>query len=174
MLVLVDLKPYAERMFEFHLCDDHDGASSMRTSDSCMLFLTAEELGKAIGSPGERKVRELELAGELFSVLLPACNSEREYPAFQAWPGIAGAPLRRVLAALATNALPSGPDAYGFFTSATDLLDGLTPIEVLVGRVTFIREVSSDALEFLCASAAERLAAVLRAAEAHAASGASW
>ena len=78
-------------------------------------------------------MRVRERAGELFSVLRTGRKRGREYPAFQAWSGIAGKPLAKVLAALGSA---SGAVAYGFFTSPTDLLGGVTPIEVLIGKLT--------------------------------------
>lgn len=128
--------------------------------------LSAAELGKALGGLGDETVRQRERAGVLFSVLRPGRKRGREYPAFQAWPGVAGEPLERALAALGPV---SGVAAYGFFTSPTDLLGGLTPIEALVGRLTARRVVDAETPSLLAAPASQRLDAVEKAAQAHAA-----
>lgn len=126
--------------------------------------LSAVELGGLLGVTDET-VRNREQAGELFSILRPGRKRGREYPAFQAWDGVTGEPLKQVLAALGR---PSGPAAYGFFTSPQDTLAGLTPLEALVGATG--REVAPEAQEFLGVDADERLGAVLEAAQTYASS----
>jgi hypothetical protein len=126
--------------------------------------LSAAELGKALGGLCDETVRQRERVGELFSLLRPGRKRGREYPAFQAWPGIAGEPLAKVLQALGPV---SGTVAYGFFTSPTDLLGGLTPIEATTGRLTSHRNVDADAQDLLDATPPDRLAAVLKAAQAY-------
>jgi len=129
--------------------------------------LSAAELGQALGGLSDETVRQRERAGELFSVLRPGRKRGREYPAFQAWPGIAGEPLAKVLDALRSVSTSA---AYGFFTSPTDLLAGLTPIEATLGRLTSARALDADATDLLAAAPDLRLAAVMKAAEAYAAS----
>ena len=63
----------------------------------------------------------------------------------------------------------SGTAAYGFFTSPTDLLGGLTPIETLTGKLTNPRDLEPEAQELLSADAVERLKAVISGAQAYAA-----
>ena len=128
--------------------------------------LSATELGQALGGLSDETVRQRERAGELFSVLRPGRKRGREYPAFQAWQDIAGKPLAQVLAALGRA---SGTAAYGFFTSPTDLLGGLTPIETLTGKLTNPRELEPEVQELLSADAVERLKAVISGAQAYAA-----
>lgn len=128
--------------------------------------LSAAELGQALGGLGDETVRQRERAGELFSILRPGRKRGREYPAFQAWSGIAGDPLVRVLAALDGV---SATVVYGFFTSPTDLLGGLTPIEALLGRPTSNRDLAPQAREWLATAPEDRLAAVVEAARACAA-----
>lgn len=128
--------------------------------------LSAVELGRALGGLSDETVRQRERAGELFSILRSGRKRGREYPAFQAWDGIAGQPLTQALAALGEV---SSTAAYGFFTSATDLLGGLTPIEALLGRVTTARGLGRETQQLLAAPAAERLQAVIKAAAAQAA-----
>lgn len=127
--------------------------------------LSAIELGRSLGL-GDESVRERERAGTLFSILRPATKRGSEYPAFQAWPGIAGEPLERALTALAPA---DGAGAYGFFTSVTDLLAGLSPIEVLLGKPLTTREFDADATRLLNAPGEDRLVAVEKAAAATAA-----
>lgn len=126
--------------------------------------LSAVELGGLLGVTDET-VRNREQAGELFSILRPGRKRGREYPAFQAWEGVAGEPLKQVLAALGS---PGGPAAYGFFTSPQDTLAGLTPLEAMVGLTA--REVAPEAQEFLGSATSERLAIVVQAAQTYASS----
>lgn len=128
--------------------------------------LSATELGQALGGLSDETVRQRERAGELFSILRPGRKRGREYPAFQAWGGIAGQPLADVLAALGAT---SSTAAYGFFTSTTDLLGGLTPIEAMLGTLTNARSLDASTQALLTSSPAERLGAVVSAAEAQAA-----
>lgn len=128
--------------------------------------LTAAELGAALGGLGDETVRQRERAGKLFSILRPGRKRGREYPAFQAWPEVAGEALESTLVALGGA---GGTAAYGFFTSPTDLLGGLTPIETLIGRLTSTRAVAPESRSLLAAPAAARREAVLQAARAHAA-----
>lgn len=128
--------------------------------------LSAAQLGSALGGLSDETVRQRERAGELFSILRPGRKRGREYPAFQAWPGIAGEPLASTLVVLGAE---NGTLAYGFFTSPTDLLGGLTPIEALLGRLTAGRSIDPGAHALLAAPAQERLRAVLETARAEAA-----
>ena len=123
---------------------------------------SAAQLAAVLGVTDET-VRNREAAGELFSVLRPGRKRGREYPTFQTWEGVAGEPLKDILAALGR---PSGPAAYAFFTSAQDTLAGLSPLEALVGLTP--REVSPEAQAFLRAGAPERLAVVVQAAQTYA------
>ena len=129
--------------------------------------LSASALGQALGGLSDETVRQRERAGELLSILRPGRKRGREYPAFQAWPGIAGEPLARILAALGPA---SSTAAYGFFTSPTDLLGGLTPIEATLGGLTSPRRLDQETRDLLAADPQARLAAVVKAAQAYAAS----
>lgn len=124
--------------------------------------LSAAELAEALDISIE-ELRRREQAGELFSVLRPARRRGREYAAFQAWPGVAGAPLQCVMKTL--GGLES-TDRYGFFAGVTDLLLGLTPVEVLSGRALSARKLGPEARLLLRASMQTRLHAVVSAAEA--------
>ena len=128
--------------------------------------LSASELGQALGGLSDETVRQRERSGELFSILRPGRKRGREYPAFQGWAGVAGSPLTDVLAALGPA---TSTAAYGFFTGPTDLLGGLTPIEALIGRLTTQRHLDAETQDLLVASSDERLQAVIKAAEAYAA-----
>jgi len=149
--------------------DVQEGAAQREAQDSSAdpaQPLSASELGQALGGLSDETVRVRERAGELFSVLRPGRKRGREYPAFQAWSGIAGKPLAEVLAALGST---SGTVAYGFFTSPTDLLGGLTPIEALIGKLTNPRNLEPEVQQLLSDDAVERLKAVEHAARAYAA-----
>jgi hypothetical protein len=124
--------------------------------------LSAAELGKRLGL-GDESVRQRERAGKLFSILRPGRKRGREYPAFQAWADITGEPLERALAALASA---DGAMAYSFFTSVTDQLGGLSPIEVLVGKPLSVRKLDVSAMQLLRAPREDRLIAVEKAAAA--------
>lgn len=126
----------------------------------------AREMGESLGGLGEDSVRIRERDRKLFAIMRPGRRRGREYPAFQTWDGIVGKPLERVLKALSDA---GGGETYGFFTSPNDLLDGLTPIEVLLGKRTNEASVSADALALLAAKSDERIAAVEAAAQATAA-----
>ncbi|MBL8474002.1 MAG: hypothetical protein KF778_00270 [Rhodocyclaceae bacterium] len=128
--------------------------------------LSAAELGAALGGLGDETVRQRERAGKLFSILRSGRKRGREYPAFQAWPEVAGEALERALAALGGTGAAA---AYGFFTSACDLLGGLTPIEALIGRLTSIRPIAQESRALLAAPAEARREAVEQAARAYAA-----
>ena len=150
--------------------DVQEGAAQREAQDSSAdpaQPLSASELGQALGGLSDETVRVRERAGELFSVLRPGRKRGREYPAFQAWSGIAGKPLAEVLAALGSTT--SGTVAYGFFTSPTDLLGGLTPIEALIGKLTNPRNLEPEVQQLLSDDAVERLKAVEHAARAYAA-----
>lgn len=118
--------------------------------------LTAATLGKALGVSDET-IRRREANGEIFSIMRPTRQRGREFPAFQAWDGIAGEPLARILKALQPE---SGAMAHSFFVAKTMDLEGLAPIEVMVGRILVHRPLGKGALELLKASASERLAYV--------------
>jgi hypothetical protein len=121
---------------------------------------TAEELAAALGMSAE-SVRRRTHEGRLFAVLGPGRKRGREYPMFQAWPGVAGEPLEAVLKALNQ---PTGAQAYQFMTSPSDFLGGLTPIEVLVGDAPASAELAPGAREFLLQDDEARLRAVTEAA----------
>ncbi|MEN3291993.1 MAG: hypothetical protein V7642_1246 [Burkholderiales bacterium] len=127
-------------------------------------MLTANQIGAALGVSDET-VRLREQQGELFAVLQPGRKRGRQYPGFQLWPGVAGEPLKRVLARLGGR----GASAYQFLTSRNMDLASLSPLQVLSGRgMTPSDQVDAQDLLALCD--ADRLAAVERAANAFAAS----
>jgi hypothetical protein len=134
--------------------------------------LSATQLGRALGNLSDETVRLRERSGELFSIMREGRKRGREYPAFEAWPGVAGAPLKQVLKALGLPGGASSTVAYGFFMSPTEMLSGLTPVEALCGAListSMPREVDALAQTLLRASSNERLKAVVHAAEAVAA-----
>jgi hypothetical protein len=127
--------------------------------------LTADQLGQRL-SIVAATVRVREGDRELFSVLPPGRTRGRLYPAFQALPEVAGAPMRETLAALG----PSDTSAPSmFFSSSSPELHGLTPLEVLIGRLTRDRDIEPEARQLLRAQAATRRRVVVAAAQAFAA-----
>lgn len=131
--------------------------------------LSAEDLASCLGLGGVSDLRTLEVGGTVICISRPDRGIQREYPAFQVWPGIVGEPLTSVVAAMTTYEQLGSSDAYGFFTSLDDLLGCLTPIEVLTGRLIRPRAIDPAAVELLDASPDQRLEAVIGAAEAFAA-----
>lgn len=131
--------------------------------------LSAEDLASCLGLGGISDLRTLEVGGTVICISRPDRGIQREYPAFQVWPGIVGEPLTRVVAALTTYERLGSSGAYGFFTSLDDLLGHLTPIEVLTGRLLRPRAIDPAVVGLLEASPDQRLEAVVGAAEAFAA-----
>jgi len=127
--------------------------------------LSAAELGQRLQVVAAT-VRLREQANELFSVLPPGRERGRVFPAFQAWPEVAGAPLRHVLQALGDV---DGSTAWGFFASTSPELEGLTPVEVLNGGLVRNRTISDSAQALLRAGVSVRREAVEGAARAFAA-----
>jgi hypothetical protein len=151
-----------------------DAVKSGLNSGSIEL-LTAVEIGRRLGISDEA-VHKRELAGELFSMVRSRRGRGPEYPAFQSESEIAGV-LSQILERLEVSGRAAGAFAYGFFVSPSDLLNGLTPIEVLRGRVSAGRRIDEDgtagALLLLGASTSERAEAAMQAADAHLAAAAS-
>lgn len=137
-----------------------------------MESLTVAELAQAL-QVGAAEVLQKENEGELFSVVFPRISPHRAFPAFQAWPGVAGQPLIAVLEALATK-VHGGTLAYGFFGGRNDLIGGLTPLEMLIGGLTTSRSLDTWVIDALELSAKDRLAAVLNAANARRADAECW
>jgi hypothetical protein len=133
--------------------------------DDAFQPLSAEQLGERL-SVVAATVRQREQYHALFSTLPPGRERGRVYPAFQAWPDIAGAPLRQTLLALGQ---PDGGTAWGFFASAAPALEGLSPVEALSGKLTRKRPLSPGAQALLGATPKIRRDAVEGAAEAFAA-----
>ena len=130
--------------------------------------LSAAALGKLLGLH-EASVRSRERAGALFSVLREGRKRGQEFPAFQAFPGVAGTALEQTLAALVppgSTGPVEGPVAYGFFTSPTDLLADLAPVEVLLGRKLSQRSVDPAADDVLQQPHEARLQLVIDTARA--------
>ena len=123
--------------------------------------LTAASLAAAMGLDTE-EVLLCERQGELFSVVRQSQQLRREYPAFQAWPKLVGAPLQRVLDALAGL---DPPDLYGFFAGVKDVLFDLTPVEVLMGELVAQRPLEPEAPRLLEDAEEARMQAVLGAAQ---------
>jgi hypothetical protein len=132
--------------------------------------LSAVAMGEQLGKLSAVTVRKREQEGALFSVLASGRTRGRLYPAFQAWEGIVGEPLRAVLIALRDAGAASGSTAHVFFAGATDLLGNLTPVEALLGKLLASRPLDPAVMSFLARPLTERLEAVIAAAKAHAAS----
>lgn len=148
------------------------GSSVRVVASDPMQPLSANELGERLGLH-EQTVRTREREGKLFSILRAGRQRGQEFPAFQALPGVVGKPLEDTLAALvpAGQTRPvTGPEAYGFLTSPTDLLADLSPVEVLLGRQLSPRAIGTAAADVLAYTPEVRLQLVVDTARAMAAS----
>jgi len=123
--------------------------------------LGAKEMGAQLGAVSDETVRLRERGGELFSVMPVGRKRGREYPVFQSWVGITGAPLKQVLVALTGL---STTDMHGFFAGVSEFLAGLTPVEAMMGALVQQRPLSPEAQELLRATKSDRMGAVLQAA----------
>lgn len=107
--------------------------------------------------------------GQLIAIVLEEGERGKEFPVFQAWPGIDGEPLKRTLKALGYQGTLQEPgtsaaQAYQFFTGINELLGGLTPIQVLTGVGADVDD--QAAVDFLAKPHDERLDFVLSVAKA--------
>lgn len=134
--------------------------------------VSAAQLAQKLGV-SEDTVRSRERKSELFSVMKSGRKRGREYPAFQSWPEITVHDLRPILELPGLN---TGPEAYLFFSATNPDLAGLTPVEILAGKVLGSRswvqsddELGRSALEILGKSKDDRFNAVRAAATAFAA-----
>lgn len=131
--------------------------------DQPMRHLTAAEIGYELHL-GDQMVNRLRLAGHLYGYLPDGRRRGRVYPAFQAWGGIFGEPLRQVLLAIGDT---EDERLNDFFDGEILALGGITPVEALLGRSFQHRgEPSPQAREILSQSAAQRLARVVDEAKA--------
>lgn len=127
-----------------------------------MRLLTARQLGQELHGLSEDMVWVREKDGALFSVLPAGRRRGRLYPAFQAMDGVVGEPLARVLSTLAE--LP-GERQLSFFRQRCGDLEGLTPVEVMLGHALEQRELTQAAAALAVSQPRTRHAAVLRAAK---------
>lgn len=136
-------------------------------SDEAGSLLTARDLASALGI-SEEAIRRRHLDGKLIAISLEGREPGRGFPVFQAWPGIEGKPLERILKALGyfgplQNTGAPATQVYQFFTGMHELLGGLTPIQVLTGVGADVND--QEAVDFLAKPHAERLNFVLSVAE---------
>lgn len=128
-------------------------------------LVSAEELAARLGLGDAEQVVQSEGANRLFSVRRPDVTSQRLYPAFQAWPRIAGEPLAAVLSILGSL---GGAATLSFLSSPCHELGGLTPVEALIGVWLPADPPPQAAQPLLLAQDAERMQAVLASASAFA------
>lgn len=123
-------------------------------------FLDATEFARRMGV-SDQTIRNLEKEDKLFSVLPVGRARGRQYPTFQLYPGVAGEPLVTTLEVLRGL---DGATRYQFFTTPIDLLEGLSPVLVLLGLPQGMepkpRSLQHRSLE-------ERRQVVLKAAQAY-------
>lgn len=130
--------------------------------DQPMHHLTATEIGFELHL-GDQMVNKLRQDGYLYGYLPNGRKRGRVYPAFQAWAGIYGEPLRQVLQAF-EGAKGSALD--DFFAGESLYLGGITPVEALLGQPFLHRGESSGlAAEVLSLPPAQRLDHVIAAAK---------
>lgn len=127
-----------------------------------MRLLTARQLGQELHGLSEDMVWIREKDGALFSVLPAGRRRGRLYPAFQALEGIVGEPLAGVLATL--DGL-DGELQLTFFRLPRADLEGLTPVEVMLGHALDQRELTQTATTLAMSHPRARHAEVLTAAQ---------
>jgi hypothetical protein len=133
-------------------------------------LIPASELA-AMLQLSEEAVRLRLQSGKLIAILSAGRERGRGYPAFQAWEGIAGAPLERILLACGYEGPGKAGDAalaFQFFISRNDLLGGFTPVEVLTG-VSTLGALDEAATGFLAKPHEERVEFVIGVAQTTAA-----
>lgn len=129
--------------------------------------VTASVLGEMMGGLDESAVAELESRGELFSMALAEPGDTKAFPAFQGWSCVPTGAIGRILNCLRRHR--SDAPLIHFFTHASQKLDMLTPVEVLIGKLITERSVDAGATEILGDGFDRRLAYVVAAAECYAA-----
>lgn len=130
--------------------------------DQPMHLLTAAEMGFELHL-GDQMVNKLRQDGYLYGYLPDGRKRGRVYPAFQAWAGIYGEPLRQVLEALGDA---EGWQIDDFFAGEQLELGGVTPVEALLGKAFLHRgEPSGQGAEVMGLPPAKRLARVIEVAK---------
>ncbi len=130
-------------------------------------LISGNELAQMLGV-SEEAVRQRLQAGKLIALLSAGRERGRGFPIFQAWDGIAGAPLEQILKALGyegSGKAVDAADAFQFFVSRNDLLGDFTPVEVLTGAGVPHPD-DMEAAEFLAKPHQERLEFVTSVARA--------
>lgn len=131
-------------------------------------LITGKDLASLLGI-SEEAIRRRHHDGKLIAILREGRLQGRGFPVFQAWAGIAGEPLERILKALGylgPHQLTGGDAAqsYQFFTGTHELLGGLSPIQVLTDVGAEVND--QEAVDFLAKPHEERLNFVLSVAQA--------
>lgn len=165
-------------------------ASELAVTNEALSELATSTAKELVGQPGrlvpgvaladmlqisEEAVRQRHQAGKLIAILQSGRERGRGFPVFQAWAGVAGAPLEQILGALgyrgpAASTGGNGVDAadvYQFFIGRNEMLGGFTPVEALTGAG--VHDASdTEAAEFLAQAHADRLALVMGVARSEA------
>ena len=127
-----------------------------------MTALSVVEMSAALGGLSEEEVLELDRAGKLLSVMCPNSGGAAVYPAFQATPGVWGAPMQKILSTLSHL---GKVEIYTYFSARSDFLEGLTPAEVLSGSLDVGRPPEHEVAHLLALPLSERLRAVIQDAQ---------
>lgn len=132
-------------------------------------LISGGEIAEMLGV-SEEAVRQRHQAGKLIAILSAGRERGRGFPIFQAWDGIAGAPLEQIVGALGYEGPGQGKavdaaEAFQFFTSRNELLGGFTPVEVLTGAGVPDAD-DMEAVEFLAKPHEERVEFVTSVARA--------
>ncbi len=131
-------------------------------------LVTGCEIGSLLGI-SEEAIQLRHHDGKLIAISIDGREGGRGFPIFQAWPGIVGEPLERILKALGylgPHQLTGGDAAqcYQFFIGTHVLLGGLSPIQVLTDVGADVND--QEAVDFLAKPHEERLNFVISVAEA--------
>ena len=129
-------------------------------------LLSGTEFANWLGI-SEEAVRQRHQTGKLLAILKEGRERGRGFPIFQTWDGIAGEPLEQVFRAFgyagpADESQVGAADTYQFFVSRSELLGGLTPVQILTGVGFDVSD--QEATEFLAKPHGERLEFVKRVA----------
>lgn len=121
-------------------------------------LMSGSEIAEMLGVT-EEAVRLRHKDGKLIAVLSAGRERGRGFPIFQAWDGVAGEPLEKVLKAFGYEGPGKSVDAaqaFQFFIARDDMLGGFTPVEVLTGAGVIDPD-DAEAAEFLSKPPAERV-----------------
>lgn len=130
-------------------------------------LISGSEIAEMLGV-SEEMVRLRHRDGKLIAILSAGRERGRGFPIFQAWDGVAGAPLEQIFKALGYEGPGQNVDAaqvFQFFIARNEFLGGFTPVEVLTGAGVTEPD-DAEAAEFLSKPHEQRVEFVVDLAHA--------